>query len=255
MFNTLFIPAFIAGFVTFFAPCTFPLVPGYLAFMSGISVHDLSQSQRLRRLRFRVFTNGLFYVFGFSVIFILLGSLFGLGGGIFIQYRIWFARIGGLLVIFFGILMLDVLRIPLLRFLEKEKRLHLPLWIHPGHPFSSFLFGAVFALGWTPCIGPILGTILIFASNRATLAAGATLLAVFALGLAVPFLLLALFYGSFFRYFQKIRRYVRMISRVGGALLIFLGILIVSGNMSTWIAWFYRLFRFLDLENRLLEFL
>jgi cytochrome c-type biogenesis protein len=185
---SLIIPAFIAGILTFLAPCTFPLVPGYLGFISGVSAQDLQDPLKSKSARRKIFLNGLLFVVGFSFIFILLGSLFGLGGSALAQYRIWLSRIGGIFVILFGLFMIGVLRLP---FLNVEKNIGAIMALKPGNPASSLIFGATFAFGWTPCVGPILGSILTLAAASATVSQGAFLLSVFSLGLAVPFLIIA----------------------------------------------------------------
>src|SRR3989344_7045516 len=173
---SLIIPAFIAGILTFLAPCTLPLVPGYLGFISGVSANDLRDPTKAKVARRKIFLNGVLYVIGFSLIFIILGSLFGLGGAALIKYRLWLSRIGGIFVIFFGLFMTGVLKLPLLNI---EKHFGNIKALKPGNPASSLIFGAAFALGWTPCIGPILGSILTLAAASATVGQGAFLLAVF----------------------------------------------------------------------------
>lgn len=204
---SLIIPAFIAGIITFLAPCTLPLVPGYLGFISGVSLEDVKDPAKSKKARLRIFLNGLFYVIGFSVIFILLGSLFGLAGSVLFKYRLWLSRIGGIFVILFGLYMiLGAVKIPFLSFLGADKRLQITKVIKPGNPLSSFLFGTAFGFGWTPCVGPVLGSILLLASSSATVSSGAFLLTVFSLGLAVPFLAIALGVGSAQNFLNKISR-------------------------------------------------
>ncbi len=240
----LVIPAFIAGLFTFLAPCTLPLVPGYLGFLSGAALGS----------RHKVFFHGLAYVLGFGTVFVFLGSLFGLGGAAFAQYRVALSRLGGVLVIIFGLTMLKVVRWPGFDFLSTDWHAKLPRFVKPGHLSSSFLFGAVFAFGWTPCVGPLLGSILLLASSTASVGQGAFLLAVFSLGLAVPFLLLALALGSAARYVHKITRYTSIISTVGGAFLVFVGVLLLLDKMGVWVGLFYQWFSFVSYD-RLLNFL
>ncbi|MBI4034165.1 MAG: sulfite exporter TauE/SafE family protein [Candidatus Brennerbacteria bacterium] len=249
---SLVIPAFIAGVLTFVAPCTLPLVPGYLGFISGVSLEDLKNPEKSRRARARVMLNGLFYVIGFSVIFIALGSLFGLAGAALFKYRIWLSRVGGIFVILFGLYMiLGAFRIPFLNFLSGEKQFRIGKFIKPGNPLSSFLFGSAFAFGWTPCVGPILGSILIFASSSATVGTGAFLLTVFSLGLAVPFLLIAAGIGSARSFLTRIGRYLGWVSVVGGLFLIFLGVLLITNQFAFWLGYAYRLFDFINYESLL----
>lgn len=135
---SLIIPAFIAGILTFLAPCTLPLVPGYLGFISGVSAQELQDSLKSKSARRKIFLNGLLFVVGFSVIFILLGSLFGLGGSALLQYRLWLSRIGGIFVIIFGLFMIGALRLP---FLNVEKNISGIKALKPGNPISSLIFG------------------------------------------------------------------------------------------------------------------
>jgi len=158
----LIIPSFIAGLITFLAPCTLPLVPGYLGFISGVSLEDLKDPQKLKKVRFKIFLNGLFYVIGFSIIFILLGSLFGLAGSVLAKYRILLSRVGGAFVIFFGLYMvLSVFKLPIFNFLSGEKQIRVGKFIKPGNPFSSLIFGSAFAFGWTPCTGIMLSPLFV----------------------------------------------------------------------------------------------
>lgn len=261
------IAAFVAGIITFLAPCTLPLVPGYLSFISGSSVADLQDPTKARKARGKIFLNGVFYVIGFSAVFILLGSLFGLGGAVFFQYRSLITRIGGMLVIFFGIFLLapaitsltrgkiNLLRFPLFRFLVPEHQVRVLGKFKPGTPLSSLIFGGTFAVGWTPCVGPILGAILTFAASSATVAKGAFLLFVFSLGLAVPFLLTALAVGWASKHFIKLGRYLNWVSIVGGLFLIILGIFMATDSFLIWIGYMYNALEFLNYEEQLLDLL
>ncbi len=245
--TALIIPAFIAGLLTFLAPCTLPLVPGYLGFISGVSLADLENPTLAKRARLRIFYNGLLYVIGFSLVFIVLGSLFGLGGAALVKYRIWLARIGGIFIIVFGLYMLKLIHLPFLSSLQIRS-------IQPGKPLSSFLFGTTFAFGWTPCVGPILGSILLLASTSATVGQGAFLLFIFSLGLAIPFLLIALGIGSAAKYLGTIKKYLSVVALFGGVFLIFLGVLLVTNQFAAWLGYAYQLFDFIDYA-KLLDYL
>lgn len=248
---SLIIPAFLAGLLTFLAPCTLPLVPGYLGFISGVFLSDLKNPDKAKTARRKIFLNGVLYVIGFSLVFIILGSLFGLGGGALIKYRLYLSRIGGLFVIFFGLFMLGILKLPFLNF---EKHLGNTKALKPGNPFSSLIFGATFAFGWTPCVGPILGSILTLAASSATIGRGAFLLAVFSFGLAAPFLLIAAGIGSASAYLAKLNKYLNLISIIGGVFLIFLGVLLLTNNLIVWTSYFYQIFGFIN-YNSLLNYL
>ena len=196
---SLIIPAFLAGILTFLAPCTLPLVPGYLGFISGAS-HEAPNGAVARR---KILLNGLFYVIGFSLVFITLGILFGLLGVIAGPYRVWFSRVGGIFVIIFGLYLTGILKLSFLNFLQGEKHFRFTRHLKPGSPVSSLVFGATFAFGWTPCVGPILGSILALAAAKTTVLQGGFMLLVFSAGLAVPFLLVALGIGSAPPYIKK----------------------------------------------------
>lgn len=248
----LLIPSFIAGLLTFLAPCTLPLVPAYLGFISGVSAKDLQSPEKAKSIRTRVFRNGVFYVLGFSVVFIFLGVLFGIGGYALEQYRFVLSRVGGVLVLFFGLYLLGVFeRIPSIqRFFSKEHRFSIH-HLEPGSPLSSFLFGATFAFGWTPCVGPILGSVLLLASSTATVAQGALLLAMFSLGLAIPFLVLAFGIAHASHAIQKLTKLLPYISIVGGVFLLILGVLLLTDSLSLWLSLVYKAFEFLHYDSLL----
>lgn len=253
--TALIIPAFIAGILTFLAPCTLPLVPGYLGFISGVSARDLKDPQKIKTARKKVFMNGLLYVIGFSVIFILLGTLFGLAGAALAQHRVWLSRIGGIFVIFFGLYLMHFFDLKVFTFMQKERRFSFVSKLQPGKPSSSLIFGMTFAFGWTPCVGPVLASILLLASTSGTITQGALLLFVFSLGLAIPFLLLAISVGHAAQYIQKISKYLNVISFIGGAFLVVLGVLLFMDRFAFFIGWFYQVFEFLQYEEALLDYL
>jgi len=241
----LAISSFFAGLLTFLAPCTLPLVPGYLTFISGTGADERERN------RGKIFWNGVAFIVGFSLVFIVLGTIAGLIGQAFAPYQVWLSRIAGISIIVFGLFMIGVLKIPLL---NKEQRLRVPSIFKRGNLFGSFLFGSAFSLGWTPCVGPILGSILLLASTSTTALSGAFLLGTFSLGLAVPFLLIAFSISKAEVYLGKISKYLNIVSVVGGVFLIILGTLVLTDKMPVFLAWSYRLFQFLHYD-RLIEFL
>ncbi|MDP2696142.1 MAG: cytochrome c biogenesis protein CcdA [bacterium] len=248
---SLIIPAFIAGLLTFLAPCTLPLVPGYLGFISGVSTQDLQDPEKAKSAKKKVILNGLFFIIGFSVIFILLGTIAGSFGGLLFKYRIWLSRIGGIFVIVFGLFMLNIVKIP---FLTRELHIKTPKLFQRGRASNSFILGLAFGAGWTPCVGPILGAILTLAATGTTAIQGGFLLAVFSFGLAIPFFIIAVGFGSAANRIAKFGKYLNIISIVGGLFLIFLGILLLTDNLGVWIGYFFNLFGFINYDS-LLDYL
>ncbi|MBI2515122.1 sulfite exporter TauE/SafE family protein [Candidatus Wolfebacteria bacterium] len=251
MIESLIIPVFIAGILTFLAPCTLPLVPGYLGFISGISSADLENPEKTKQTRKKIFLNGFFFIIGFTLIFILLGTTAGILGSVLRPYRLWLTRLGGVFVILFGLFMLNILKIPLF---DQERQFRVPQIFERGRSLNSLLLGSAFGLGWTPCVGPILGTVLTLTAASATASQGAFLLGIFSLGLAVPFLLIAVGIGSAALYIQKISRYLNWVSIVGGAFLVFLGILLLTNSLGIWVSYFYQVFNFINYD-RLINYL
>lgn len=235
----LFVGAFVAGMLMFLAPCTLPIVPGYLAFIAGIPISALNDPASKRRARSIVFRNALAFVIGFSVVFIVLGASAGLLGTFIGPWRYALAKVGGFIVILFGLTMLGLIPV---RFLNQDRHIRLPSFLILGRLSSSALIGALFALGWSPCIGPILGTVLLIASNSATVFYGALLLATFSAGLAVPFLLTAWAISESTVFLSRIGGFVKVLSVVGGLGLVFGGFLMLAGYTDTLVGWAYQVF-------------
>jgi cytochrome c-type biogenesis protein len=216
-----FAVAFVAGLLSFLSPCVLPLIPSYVGFLTGLTAEEI----QLRRGT--ALLHALWFVGGFTLIFVALGATASALGAVFLLSQVWIARVGGVLVILFGLYLLGILRPALL---VRERRVHLarkPL----GYAGSS-LAGMAFGAAWTPCIGPILGAILTLAATRGSLGQGTTLLGVYALGLAVPFLLTALALDRFLVWFQRFRPYLVWVERVSGVLLIVLGLLLVTDKFT-----------------------
>lgn len=247
----LIISAFVAGLIMFLAPCTLPILPAYLGFISGASLEDLKDPAKAKGVKRKIFLNGVFFILGFSVIFILFGTLAGFLGSAFAEFRTLFSRIGGALVILFGFFMLGVFKLPVL---QVDKRMKLPSFLKIGRPSSSFVIGSAFAFGWTPCVGPILASILLLASTSSTALQGAFLLAVFSLGLAIPFIVVAALISSATETIQKASKYLNVVSIVGGIFLILLGLLLITDNFGLTIQYGYQWFDFLHYD-RLLDYL
>lgn len=218
--------AFAAGVLSFLSPCVLPLVPSYLGFVTGMSIEEMANRRRVAMVH-----SGLF-VLGFSLVFVVVGlSATALGRALNFN-SIWLARIGGVLIILFGIYLLGIVKIP---FLEREQRLHLEN--KPLGYLGSVLVGMAFAAGWTPCIGPVLGGILTLASTQQDMSRGALLLGVYSAGLAVPFLVTAWAVESFFEWFKSFRKWLPFVQRASGALLVAVGLLLVSGQFTRMAAW------------------
>ncbi len=241
---SLIIPSFVAGILTFLAPCTLPLVPGYLVFISGASWKDLQDPEKVKTVRWKIFLNGVMYVIGFTIIFMTFGLIFSAGGVALGVYRIWLERIGGVLVILFGLHLMNLLNYPWLRWMNAERRLPIVRRLTPGRPWSAFIFGASFALGWTACIGPILGTILFLASSNSTIFSGVVLLFVYSIGFAIPFLLVAGFIGQASYAIRFFSKYLGGLTVASGAFIVFLGVLLVSGNLFFWTSFAFSILHF-----------
>ncbi len=218
--------AFLAGVLSFLSPCVLPLVPSYISFITGISFEDLKEGTDRKRIQFLTITNSLSFIFGFSSVFIALGASSSVVGRLLFDYQDWIRIIGGVLVIFFGLFVSGFLK---LNFLSSERKFHLSG--RPAGYIGSFLIGMTFAAAWTPCIGPILGTILVYASSKGSAVFGLKLLAVYSLGLAIPFLISSLGFNSFLSYSNKIRKYMRVIMIISGLLLIVFGLLLLTNNV------------------------
>ena len=240
-----------AGLLTFLAPCTLPLVPAYLGFISGVDQEALKNPATASAARRKIFLNGLAFIVGFSLIFIVFGVLAGFAGTALAPYRIWLARIGGVLVILFGLFILGFFK---LSFFQTDKRIPIPKWLTLGKPSSSLFIGGTFALGWTPCVGPILGSILLLAGTSGTALTGGVMLTVFSIGLATPFLLIALAFSKATAYIDRISKYLKAVSIIGGIFLIILGLLLATDNFGLTIQYGYELFDFINYD-RLLEYL
>jgi cytochrome c-type biogenesis protein len=219
--------AFLAGLLSFLSPCVLPLVPSYLSFVTGASgVAELSSRRHL------ALVHAALFVVGFSLIFVALGATATELGLLLKSYQRWVERVGGVLVVVFGLYTLGVLRIGVL---SREARVQLS--DKPLGFLGSVLVGVAFGAGWTPCIGPILGSILLYSSSRADLSQGLALLAAYSLGLAIPFLVAAWALEGFLRWFQRFRRYVGWVERVAGALLIVVGVLMLTGSFTLLSGW------------------
>jgi cytochrome c-type biogenesis protein len=223
--------AFFAGLVSFLSPCVLPLVPGYVSFISGVSVEQIQAAnedpRHLIGLRYRIFINAFLFVAGFSLVFVLLGAT-ATWIGSFLSARLGFlTRVAGLVLIFFGIFKLGLIR---WLFLLGERRVDLR-WRGRGW-FGALVLGACFAFGWTPCIGPVLGAILAYAGTLTHSTQGIVLMAFYSVGLGVPFLLTAAGIHRFMRFFGRFKRYLGLVEKATGAVLIVLGVMMMTDTLT-----------------------
>jgi len=215
---SLFI-AFAAGFLSFIAPCALPLVPSYLSYITGLTFKDLTG----KGVRILTIKHSLLFIAGFSTVFILLGATASSLGNMLREYQNVLRWIGGLIIIFFGFYIMGLLK---LNFFSKGKKFEFAT--KPPGLLGSFLVGSSFAIGWTACVGPILGTILFYAGSTGTVSQGVMLLTAYSLGLGIPFFITSLTVNSFLSAFKRIRKYMRLIEIISGVFLIFVGILILT---------------------------
>jgi len=218
--------AFVAGLLSFLSPCVLPLVPSYVGFLTGMTLPEMTGRRRVALL------HALLFVAGFSLVFVLLGASATALGGALKYYQVWIARVGGVLVILFGLVCLGVVKAG---FLDQERRLQLQH--KPVGYLGSALVGVAFGAGWTPCIGPVLGAILSLAATSDSVSRGMLLLGVYSAGLAVPFLLAAVAVESFLEWFQRFRRFLPWVMRVSGVLLILVGLLMATGQFTRLAGW------------------
>jgi cytochrome c-type biogenesis protein len=221
-----FLVAFAAGLLSFLSPCVLPLVPSYVGFLTGMTLPEVTGRRRV------ALTHALLFVSGFSLVFILLGASATALGRALNYYQVWLQRLGGVLIILFGLLCLGVFNPTLL---SQERRLHLER--KPVGYLGSVLVGMAFAAGWTPCIGPVLGAILGLAATSTDVSRGMLLLAVYSAGLALPFLIAAVAVDSFLDWFQRFRRFLPWVMRISGVMLVFVGILLLTGEFTRLAGW------------------
>ena len=227
------IVALIAGLLSFLSPCVLPIVPPYLAYMSGISMAEMTGG----RARGRTVVPALFFVLGLSTVFLFLGFTASAFGAFFLHNQEVFSKISGAVVILFGLHFLGVFRIPML---DREARLE--AGDTGGTAFGAYVLGLAFAFGWTPCIGPQLGAILSLAASEASIARGTTLLGVYAIGLGIPFLLAAVFVERSMGLMTRLKPHMRLIERAMGVLLIVVGLALLTGAFSAFAFWLLETF-------------
>lgn len=220
--------AFSAGLLSFLSPCVLPLIPSYVTFITGMSLDELTvENGDRQRTRRAILVHGSLFVLGFTIVFVILGASATFLGSLFAYASRWVERIGGLLLVVFGLYLLGMIRLP---GGSREWRVHLTN--KPLGYLGTVLVGVTFGAGWTPCIGPVLGGILTLAATRGSVGDGMGLLFVYSLGLAVPFLLAALLLGRFVGSVRRIGPWLPWVSRISGALLVILGLLLLTGTFT-----------------------
>jgi len=231
--------AFGAGLFSFLSPCVLPLVPGYISIISGCSLDQLKANEKDTTLMRTVLLNSIMFIVGFSVTFILLGATATWIGQLLLSKMRLFSRLAGLLLIVFGIHLTGLVKI---NFLYQDKRFHNVS--KPRGLFGALVLGLAFAFGWTPCIGPILASIMTIASTKETVSQGMFLLAVYSAGLGIPFLLTSFALNKFLSFYSRFKRHFHAVEVASGALVIVVGVLILTGSLSRLATWFSFLNRF-----------
>lgn len=229
--------AFVAGLLSFVSPCVLPLVPPYLCFLAGVTLDELTADDRTQVPRLKVFLSSLAFVLGFTTVFVVLGASASVIGRVVMSYLDIFGYIAGAIIIVMGLHFLGVFRIGLL---YQEARIHVER--RPAGLVGAFLVGIAFAFGWTPCVGPVLAAILFVAGTEDTVADGAMLLAVYSLGIGLPFLLASLFAGPFMALMRRFRSQMGKVEKAMGALLVLTGIMFLTGQMAALSYWLLETF-------------
>ncbi|MEW6456422.1 MAG: cytochrome c biogenesis protein CcdA [Acidobacteriota bacterium] len=222
--------AFLAGVISFLSPCVLPLVPGYLSLLSGVSIERLKSENKGAGLLKQIIFNAAAFVIGFSLIFIILGALTTWLGQLLLSDISLLRPIAGAIIVVFGLHLMGLFKIEML---YREKRFHsLGKRSASGKLISSFIMGLAFAFGWTPCIGPILSGILAYSATKETIYEGIALLSIYSTGMCIPFLLTALGINGFLKFYQRFKKCLNLVEIASGALLITIGLLIMTNNLS-----------------------
>lgn len=219
--------AFSAGLLSFVSPCVLPLVPSYVSYITGLSIEQLTDVSERVKFKKAIVLNSLLFIAGFSSVFIAFGASASLLGQLLISYQDYIRRVGGIVIILFGLYLLGILN---LNFLKMEHRYQFRN--RPAGYLGSFLIGIAFAAGWTPCVGPVLGSILLYASTTDSLLNGVVLLTFYSLGLGIPLFLTALGVDRFLAYFKEVRAYLWGVSTVSGVLLVAVGAMIYANSLT-----------------------
>ncbi len=220
--------AFSAGLLSFISPCVLPLVPSYLSYITGLSVENLAKVEERERFKSAILLNAILFIAGFSTVFIAFGASASLIGQVLYEYQDMIRKIGGILIIIFGLYLLGILKLNI--FMTERRLVHFES--RPVGYLGSFLIGTAFAAGWTPCVGPVLGTILAYASTTESMSGGVMLLSAYSFGLGLPFFLTAFGMDTFLSYFKSLRTYLGGVSFVSGGLLVLVGIMIFTDSVT-----------------------
>ncbi len=215
--------AFTAGLLSFVSPCVLPLIPSFVTYITGLTFEELTSGIDKKRVRTLTIINSMAFIGGFTVIFVLLGASATFIGRFLLEYQDVIRKAGGILIILFGLYIMGVINFD---FLQRDKRIHVKN--KPSGYIGSFLVGMAFAAGWTPCVGPILGSILIYASTSKSVLKGMGLLAVYSLGLGIPLFISSIAINTFLMTFRKISRYMKGITIASGIFLVIIGIMIFT---------------------------
>ncbi len=226
--------ALMAGIISFLSPCVLPIVPPYLAYMSGVSVTDLSSGQAARN---KAVLPALFFVLGLSTVFLFLGFTASAIGAVFLQYQSVFNTVAGILVMVFGAHFVGVYRI---RFLDREARID--VGDRGGSALGAYVLGLAFAFGWTPCVGPVLASILFMAAGADGASLGVLLLFAYGIGMTLPFVVAAMFIGPFMRWMAGFRKHLGLVEKLMGGLLILFGVLIATNSINLIAQWMIETF-------------
>ncbi len=237
MFDINFPIAFTAGVVSFFAPCVVPFLPAYIGYVTGVSLKDL-QAYGYSRFRKKLLFSSIFYILGFSLVFVALGTV---AAGLSMTLRVYdslIQRIGGFIILVLGLEFAGILNLP---FLARERKIKLPNWVERLGYLRAFLVGFIFATAWTPCVGAILGSILVLAAVTGTAIKGASLLFVYSLGISLPFLIVSLTLAAAPKYLSFISKHIGIISKIAGLLLAALGLLLLTNTYRFLYSWLFEI--------------
>lgn len=225
--------AFSAGLLSFISPCVLPLIPSFVTYITGLTFEDITSNKDRARVRSITITNSLAFIAGFTSIFVLFGASATFVGQILLAYQDIVRMVGGILIVLFGFYIMGVLN---LNFLSSERKIHIEN--KPAGYFGSFVVGMAFAAGWTPCVGPILGSLLLYASTTGSVVKGMGLLAVYSLGLGLPLFISSLAINTFLSAFKVVSRYMRWVTILSGAFLIIIGVMIFTDSFTFLTSWF-----------------